>query len=90
MPSRRDCRSRRAREASAFRSSGLQLSVWRSDGIRTLQSSLAATTQDTSGGGGEGGRSWTALGCPVDMLDKLRRIRTGSATLAVEACVGDE
>jgi hypothetical protein len=75
--------------ASAFKSSGLQLSVCLSDGMSTLDSSCAATGQGTSGGGGEIERMGIApLFC--DMPEKLRRILIGSATFAVDACVGDE
>lgn len=81
-----DCLSRRTRVASVFNSSKVQLSVWRSRGIRSFDSSLAAIVHGTSGGEGEGERLET-----VDLLtrvDMLRRILRGSTALAVEACVG--
>ena len=85
IPRSNDWRSRLARVASAFKSSGLQLSVWRLSGMRSLLSSWAATVQGTSGGGGEGGRDSEA-----PRLERLRRILIGSATLAVDACVGEK
>ena len=81
-----DCLSRRTRAASAFNSSKVQLSVWRSRGMRSFESSLAAIVHGTSGGEGDGERLET-----VDLLtrvDMLRRILRGSTALAVDACVG--
>lgn len=85
------CRSRRARVASALRSSCLQLSVWRSLGMRSLLSSCAATAQGTSGGGGVGGLD-TDRGEPPfsDMPDTLRRSLGVVMIFATEDCVGEE
>lgn len=55
MPSAAAWRSRRMRDASAFRSSGRQLIVCRLLGIRILDSSCVAVAQPTSGSGGNSG-----------------------------------
>lgn len=81
-----DCLSRRTRAESGFKSSEVQLSVWRCRGMRSFESSLAATVHGTSGGEGEGDRLLT-----VDLLtrvDMLFRILRGSVARAVEAWVG--
>lgn len=55
MPSAAAWRSRRMRDASALRSSGRQLIVCRSLGIKILDSSCVAVAQPTSGSGGNSG-----------------------------------
>jgi hypothetical protein len=89
MPARIDCRSLLARVASAFRSSALQLSVCRVDGMSSFDSARAATVQGTSGGGGVGPRGTTGTGT-LDSPEKLRRAFSGSTALLTEACVGEQ
>ena len=77
-------RSLLARVASADRSSGLQLMVCRSVGIRSLLNSCAATVQSTSGGGGDGAFVTGLDEFPlVDILETLRRA-VGELTLAMK------
>lgn len=87
-PAREVCLACRSRVASAFRSSGVQLSVCRSAGMSNFDSSCAAIVQGTSGGGGDGGLLRDLL-LLVDSPDRLRLILIGSTTFAVEACVGE-
>lgn len=88
------CLSRLARVASAERSSGLQLIVCRSVGMRSLLNSCADVAQSTSGGGGDGGRAICRGGVPLgetaDKFDELR-LKLGFGTILAEKdCVGEE
>src|SRR5262249_28275058 len=84
-----DRRSLLCRVASGERSPCVPLVVVRSEGMRSLLNSWAATVQGTSGGGGEGGLE-KALPLDVDSPDTLRRILGAITTFALDACVGEE
>jgi hypothetical protein len=78
---RMDWRSRLTRVASAESSSGLQLMVCLSLGMRSLLSSCAAVAQPTSGGGGEGGRAGDLGDPPLLNTPEDERLIFGDSTI---------